>query len=138
MRFDLLSEHLEWAEGRRAYPYEDSVGKLTIGVGRNLDDRGLAEDEIDYLKKNDMDIAYELAKTLPYFEQLDEIRQVVIADLVFNLGLRRFKGFIRTNAALNVHDYDTAADELLDSRYARQTGRRAHRNARVLRTGKWT
>ncbi len=137
MRLDLFAEHLEWAEGRRRKPYIDSVGKLSIGVGRNLDDRGLSDEEIDFLKARDMDDAIKGAETLPYFAALDEIRQVVIADLVFNLGLGRFNGFVKTNAALAAHDYETAADELLDSRYARQTGRRANLNAKRLRTGEW-
>ena len=106
MNRQLFSDHLEWAEGRRPFPYEDSVGKVTIGVGRNLDDRGLSDKEIDTLKENDMQIAIHQASLLPYWNELDDVRKVVIADMVFNLGIRRFKGFVRTNEALEQHDYE--------------------------------
>lgn len=137
MRIDLFSEHLEWAEGRRKFPYEDSVGKLSIGVGRNLDDRGLRDDEIDIMKANDMAEAESEARTLPYWEGLDEIRQVVVADMIFNMGLSRFLGFIRTNEALAAHNYQLAADEMMDSRWYRQTGRRAWKLVKIMRTGVW-
>ena len=137
MRNDLFSKHLEWAEGRRAFPYMDSVGKITIGVGRNLDDRGLSQLEIDLLKSNDMASAVEDASTLPYFAELDDVRQVVIADMVFNMGIKRFRGFINTNKALESHDYERAANEMVDSRWYRQTKRRAVRNVEMMRTGRW-
>lgn len=137
MRHDLFSEHLEWSEGRRAFPYEDTVDKLTIGVGRNLTDRGLSDDEINYLKENDMALAVQGAMTLPYFRDLDEVRQVVVADMVFNLGLRRWKGFVRANEALAERDYERAADEMVDSKWYRQTKRRAVRNVELMRTGVW-
>lgn len=137
MRRDLFSEHLEWAEGRRAYPYEDSVGKLTIGVGRNLEDRGLRPDEIDLMKKNDMAEAEREASGLPYWQKLGDIRRVVVADMVFNLGLSRFVGFVRTNEALAAGDYDRAAAEMIDSKWYRQTGRRAKRLVEVMRSGQW-
>lgn len=137
MNRDIFSKHLEWAEGRRQFPYEDSVGKVTIGVGRNLSDRGLSDDEIDLLKKNDMDIAIREAGTLPYWTKLDEVRKIVVCDMIFNMGLKRFKGFIRTNDALREGDYKTAAREMTDSKWYRQTGRRAKRLVEVMRSGVW-
>lgn len=135
---DSFKEHLEWAEGRRQYPYEDSVGKLTIGIGRNLDDRGLSNKEIDYLLSNDIDIVISQCEELPYWEDLDGARRMVVADMVFNMGISRFRGFINTNRALRDGNYSRASNEIKDSRYYRQTGRRAVKNARVMKTGEWT
>lgn len=131
-------DHLILSEGRRRYPYEDTVGKTSIGVGRNLDDVGLSDDEIDVLLNNDMQRALADAGTLPYFNDLDEVRQMVICDLVFNMGLARFRdGFIRANAALLDGDYDRAADELVDSKWYRQVGVRGRRNVQMMRTGEY-
>lgn len=130
-------DHLEWAEGRRHMPYKDSVGKLTIGVGRNLDDRGLRDDEIDLMKTNDIDEVLQQAAKLPYWENLNWPRQLVIADMLFNLGLTRFNGFKKLQQAIIARDYDWAADEMIDSRWYRQTGRRARKLVDAMLTGEW-
>lgn len=130
--------HLILSEGRRKFPYEDTVGKTSIAVGRNLDDVGLSDDEIDLMLNNDMQRAIADAGTLPYYENLDEVRQMVICDLVFNMGLTRFRdGFIRTNQALIEGDYERAADELVDSKWYRQVGVRGRRNVAMMRTGEY-
>lgn len=132
-----FSAHLSWAEGRRPYPYVDSVGKTSIGVGRNLDDKGLRECEIDFLLENDIAEALDEAEKLPYFNELDNVRQLIVADMVFNMGLPRFKGFIKTNKALEDGDYQLAAEEMKDSKWFRQTGRRAYRLVTAMKTGVW-
>lgn len=130
-------EHLEWAEGRVRFPYEDSVGKISIGVGRNLDDKGLSNQEIDFLLANDMADAVQDASTFSYFYRLCDTRQLVIADLCFNLGLAKFRKFVKTHAALERGDFEGAADELVDSRWYAQVGRRAKKLVRAMRTGEW-
>ena len=130
-------DHLEWAEDRRQFPYEDSVGKLSIGVGRNLDDKGLRNDEIDLMLNNDIAEAIKECEKLAYFDGLDPVRQLVVADMVFNMGLPRFTGFVRTNKALLAKNYVKAAAEMVDSKWYRQTGRRAHRLVKAMHTGIW-
>lgn len=137
MNLDHFKAHLEWAEDRRHFPYEDSVGKLTIGIGRNLDDVGLSDDEIDMLCNNDIEKALRMVEGLPYWDTLDVVRQLVVADMVFNLGYTRFQGFVKTNSALNAQDYETASAEMVDSKWYRQTGRRAEKLVEVMRTGVW-
>ena len=79
---DLLIRH----EGLRLKPYRDTVGKLTIGVGRNLDDVGITREEALYLLKNDIDNARrELIKTIPRFLDMDKVRQIVLISMTFNL-----------------------------------------------------
>lgn len=138
MNREAFERHLIWAEGWRNKPYRCSAGKLSIGVGRNLDDRGLSDEEVLYLLRNDMAAAEREAKTLPYYGALDEVRQLVVCDLVFNLGLSRWLTFKRANAALEGHDYELAADEMVNSKWYMQTGRRAQRLVQAMRTGEWT
>jgi len=133
---EAFKAHLEWAEGRENKIYQDSVGKWTIGVGRNLTDRGLTDDEVDYLLRNDMDVALRGARTLPYWDRLDPARQLVVADLVYNLGLPRFKKFVLTNQALERGDYREAARQMIDSKWYIQTKRRARKLVRIMFTGK--
>jgi len=125
MDLQAFRNHLEWAEGREKRLYTDSVGKLSIGVGRNLEDVGLSDDEIDYLLENDMRRAVRDASSLSYWDSLSDVRKLVVADLCFNLGMSRFKGFVKANAALARGDWEAAADEMVDSKWYTQVGRRA-------------
>ena len=132
---DALRRQLIRHEGFRRWPYRDTVGKLTIGVGRNLDDVGLSDGEIRVLL--DTDIGYRLRvlpRIFPWFAAQDDVRQRVLIDLSF-MGIATLLGFTRMLAAWAVGDYATAAAELLDSRYARQVGSRAVTLAAMLRTG---
>lgn len=133
-----LRRLLEVHEGRRRYPYLDTVGKLTIGVGFNLDDEGLYEEEIDFILDNRIAKAVEEAERgLPEFKDLSAIRKVVVLDMLFNLGLPRLRGFKRMWAAISRKDYDEAAVEMLDSKWHRQVGQRAKRLAQMMRTDEW-
>ena len=119
---ELLVQH----EGMRLKPYKCTAGKLTIGVGRNLDDVGITNYEAMALLKNDIArVKQELYGNLPYFEALDETRQVVLIDMCFNLGISRLLKFKKMFLALNAGLYDVAASEMLDSRWAKQVGKRA-------------
>jgi len=126
-------------EGLRLKPYRDTVGKLTIGVGRNLDDVGISEDEALYLLENDIQRAIQDATDIFGAEiwlSLDEIRQAVILDMLFNLGKPRFLTFRKFIQAIKEKNFSKAAFEMLNSRWARQVGRRAERLAYMMRTGK--
>lgn len=133
-----LRAHLEWAEGRRAKPYRDTVGKLTIGVGRCLDDVGLRDDEIDFLLGRDIESVLSTCSTLPYWTALDDVRRLVVCDLVFNLGLAGWRKFAKANAAITRGDYAAAADELQASKWYAQVGRRGKKLTDAMRTGTWT
>ena len=109
---------------------------MTIAVGRNLEDRGLSEDEIDYLLANDIQIVdNELDYGFSWWRDLDEVRQRALADLAFNMGLPSLHGFVKMLDGLQRRDYHAAADELLDSKYAKQVGARSERVALMIRTG---
>lgn len=131
---DMLVDH----EGMRRKPYRCTAGKLTIGVGRNLDDRGISPDEAMYMLANDIrDSRRELSAAFPWFDKLDEVRQAVLIDMCVNLGLSRLQGFRNTLSLIGVGKYEAAAQEMLNSKWAEQVGRRAQRLSRMMATGHW-
>ena len=134
---DALAADLRIDEDVRAFPYVDTVGKLTIGVGRNLTDRGLSEPEIDLLLANDLTLVVaELDRHLPWWREMNDVRQRVLANMCFNMGWPRLRGFVRTLAAMQRGDYVGAANGMRESRWARQVGMRATRLARQMETGR--
>jgi lysozyme len=126
-----LIEH----EGLRLRVYFDSVGKATIGVGRNLDDKGLTKAEAMQLLENDLQECIADLASFPWFESLDAVRQRVLIDMRFNLGPTRFRRFVATLAAVSTGRYDEAADAMLASKWATQVKGRARRLAAMMRTG---
>lgn len=124
-------------EGKRHLPYECSAGKITIGVGRNLDDMGLSEDEIMYLLRNDISRCEAELDAYSWFRKLDQVRRDACIDLCFNMGLTRILRFRKMIDGLDKRLWDYAADELLDSRYKDQVGNRANEISEMIRTGKY-
>lgn len=132
---ELLKE-LERDEGLRLHPYRDTVGKLTIGIGRNLDDVGISEAEARFMLANDAARAERDARrALPSFDDLSDARKRALVNMSFNLGLPRLLGFKNMLAALAAGDYERAAAEALDSVWARQVGDRAERIVTMIREG---
>ena len=137
MNFDKLRSRLIRSEGLRQFPYVDTVGKTTIGVGHNLTDKGLTSQQIMGILDNDIkDTLAFLDSRLSWWTQLDDVRQVALADLTFNL-MNKLLGFKRMLAALQAKDWNTAADELLNSKFAIQTGQRSRDLAAMFRTGRY-
>jgi lysozyme len=131
-----LEEQLIRHEGLRLFPYKDTVGKLTIGVGRNIEDNGISEKEAMYLLKNDIERCSKILQENFYFYNfLTHTRKCVLVNMCFNLGFPRLMGFKKMLAALETHDYDTAADEMEDSKWARQVKGRAVELANQMRDG---
>ena len=133
---DRLKSDLIRDEGSRAKPYLDTVGKTTIGVGHNLDDRPLTEDQIDWLLADDIDQAEEDLDAINLrWRLLTDERQLVLLNMAFNLGRTRLAMFRRMWAAITGGRFNDAAEEMLDSRWARQVGVRAERLASRMRNG---
>ena len=126
-------------EGVRHKPYYDTANppKLTIGVGRNLDDNGLSDDEVDYLLANDIARCEAEAKTYDWYAGLNEPRKGVVISMLFNLGKPRWDKFVATQEAIANGHYALAAREMLDSRWARQVGKRSHHLAAMMESGEW-
>lgn len=133
---DLMIAQLRLHEGERLFPYKCTSGRLTIGVGRNLDDRGITAEESAYLLGHDIDDFWERLETeLPWVLELDSVRQRVLLDMAFNLGLGGLLGFKQTLAAIRGGEYERAASMMLQSRWATQVGERAKRLSRMMWSG---
>jgi len=140
MKYDItsLEDQLIDHEGLELKPYRCTAEKLTIGVGRNIEDRGITEDEARYLLKNDIKIVEdELLEKKAVVAGLDAVRQRVLVDMGFNLGIPTLLKFQNMWAAIEEEDFETAAEEAMDSRWAKQVGRRAERLCQAMATGEW-
>lgn len=132
-----FEEHLVWAEGERLDLYKDSVGIYTIGVGHNIQEKGISKEVSRQMLKEDVDEVLGDCRSLTYWNHLDSTRKLVVADMVFNLGLSRFLKFKRVNGALEINDFFLAAHEMKDSKWYVQVGRRAEKLHEAMITGVW-
>ena len=143
-------------EGLRLEVYQDTLGIDTIGIGRNLEDRGITEQELSdlgipsiehvyksgitevdavYLARNDVEIVEtELVRAHPCVDKLDSVRQLILMDMAFNMGVPRLCKFKNMWAAIHEDDFITAAKEMLDSR-ANQVKSRATKLAHAMHHG---
>lgn len=128
----LLVKH----EGLRLKPYTCSTGKLTIGVGRNIEDNGISDEEAVSLLRNDIARCQRELNSFN-FHNLNFARMLALRNMLFNLGLTRFSTFKKMINALHIGDYEIAANEMLCSKWARQVGDRATCLAEIIRTGKF-
>lgn len=123
-------------EGCKLIPYKDSVGLLTIGIGRCLDRKGISRDEADLMFDNDAYDAIEKCQNqIPFFGRLDTIRQCVLVDMAFNLGIGGLLKFKNMLAAIEQGNYERAAEEMISSAWYSQVGNRARRLEQMMRTG---
>ena len=154
-----LIKQLVQSEGLRLEVYQDTLGIDTIGVGRNLEDRGITQEELDtmdipnietvyeygitevdaaFLLENDVQIVEEeLVRAHPCVDSLDAVRQLIVIDMAFNMGVPRLNKFKNMWAAIHAEDYPTAAKEMLDSRWATQVKGRATKLANAMHNGEF-
>jgi lysozyme len=133
-----IVDQLTRDEGVRLKPYRDSVGKLTIGIGRNLDDKGISLAEAQILLQDDIrDVQADLQRALPWAYQLDDARRSVLENMAFNMGVEKLLGFHDTLSFIQRGMYEQAAHAMMQSLWARQVGLRAVRLAEQMRTGVW-
>src|SRR6476469_4950216 len=121
-----LLDQLKRDEGLRLTPYQDSVGKTTIGYGRNLSDVGISQYEAEILLQHDLINASQvLRENLPWTEGLDDVRRAVLVNMSFNMGIHSLMGFRNTLALIQAGEYDQASEAMLESKWAEQVGPRA-------------
>lgn len=125
-----LVEH----ESLELMPYTCTAGKLTIGVGRNLTDRGISHETAMQMLDEDIDIVLgELQQAIPGWDNLRWNYKEALVDLAYNMGVPRLMLFRKMLSAIEADDPEKAAAELLDSRYAQQVGKRAENICALLR-----
>ena len=144
-------------EGLRLQVYKDTLGIDTIGIGRNLEDRGITDEELAWMDIPNMDIIYEygiseadamylaendvqiveeeLLRAHPCVDRLDSVRQLILVDMAFNMGVPRLNKFKKKWAAIHENNFEEAAKEMLDSRWANQVKSRATKLAHAMHTG---
>jgi lysozyme len=133
-----LTDQLVRDEGIRLKLYQDTRGKWTIGVGRDLSDVGISEAEAMVLLANDVQEATKsLQQAFPWTTALDDVRFGALANMCFNLGVGGLSGFRLFLAAMQQGNWEEAKTEMLDSAWAEQVGARAQRLALQIETGIW-
>ena len=154
---DTFIDKLISHEGLKLQVYEDTLGIKTIGIGRNLEDRGITREELDWMDIPNMDVIYELGITEadavylatndvqiveeelvrahPCVDKLDAVRQLILMDMAFNMGVPRLCKFKNMWAAIHEEDFATASKEMLDSRWANQVKSRATKLANAMHNG---
>ena len=131
-----LKDQLVMHEGIKLKPYRCTSGKLTIGVGRNLDDNGISDMEAYHLLKNDIEgVINDLDRHCAWWVTLSEERQLVLADMCFNLGIVKLLQFKRTLNAIQKGLYGHAARYMLESKWAKQVGKRAKKLSKMMEEG---
>lgn len=129
---DILILH----EGFRQFPYMDTTGHLTIGIGRNLNTRGISNNEA--LNLLDDDIAYfsnKLSVELPYFNSLDDVRKIVLVNMCFNLGFNGLLEFKNMLDAIQKRKWEQAAANIISSKAYQQAPNRYRQLADMMQTG---
>lgn len=158
-RKEHLLKELVKHEGLRLQVYQDTLGIDTIGIGRNLEDRGISKEELDeldiptidhvytygiteadamILAENDVQIVEEeLLRAHPCVEDLDAVRQLVLVDMAFNMGVPRLCKFKKMWNAVHENKFDVASKEMLDSRWANQVKSRSVKLANAMHNGEF-
>lgn len=146
-----IIERIKEFEGFSDKPYKCTAGKWTIGYGYNYQDRGFSvEDATEILKSG---FTIELAEKLiakdvkrcmkeaednfPFFNSLNEARQAVVVDMLYQLGFKGLSGFKNFLARLSEHNYEAASQEMIHSRWFTQSGRRSRTNVKQMKSGQW-
>jgi len=133
MTEEKLKLWIKKCEGFRAYPYLDTVGKVTIGYGRNIDDNGISAKEAEFMLENDIARCKEELSHYNWYNYSPENVKAALINMCLNLGLTKLIGFKRMINALENGDYSTASMEALNSRWAAQVGNRAKDVALMIR-----
>jgi len=136
MNLQTLKSMLMRHEGTRLKPYKDTEGKLTIGIGRNLDDVGVSLGEAGVMLDNDIERATSDVKSIFHdFDTFSENRQLALIDMMFNLGKTHFLEFHKMLDAIRGRDWERASEEMLNSKWAKQVGNRADELSEMVRKG---
>jgi lysozyme len=139
-----LIAELRRDEGVRYSPYNDTKGIPTVGVGHNLSANPLPagwkyplnDTQVNSLLDDDLeDVFHDLDRNLPWWTDLNDVRQRVLTNMCFNLGITKLLGFRNTLVYMRQGKYDAAADGMLASAWATQVKGRAQRLADMMRKG---
>lgn len=137
-------------EGFSAMPYKCTSGKWTIGYGRNIEANPIPGKDLTYLQGHGItkaearelllldlhSLRLELER-IDEFQQCGDARQAVLLDMAYCMGMRGLLSFEKMWDAIRHEKYNVAANEILDSKFAKQTKTRAVRLSTMMSTGRW-
>ncbi len=137
---DELNEELDRDEGREKYLYQDDADppNWTIGVGWNIQSKGLPDEIIDRLLAIGIHEAEgELDREFPYWRELSPVRQRVMANMMFNMGASVFNKtkWPKFSEALVARNYQEVGKQMYDSSWRRQVKSRATRLRTMMEQG---
>lgn len=133
---ETLEQRVQRHEGLNLKLYHDSLGFATIGYGRNVQSKGISADEALLMLRNDIRTAQQsLIDNLPWVSGLDDLRREVLVEMAFQLGINGLLDFRKTLDFVQSHQYDSAADEMVNSTWHTQTPKRCEELAEIMRTG---
>jgi lysozyme len=136
MNRDRLTASIKQHEGFRGRPYKCTAGKTTIGYGRNLDDEPLTQVEGEYLLVRRLNkLEADCRMSVPNFRFLSPLRQEVLVEMAYQLGLGGLLKFVKMFNAIGLDDFITASNQMLNSKWAGQTPARANTLADRMRNG---
>ena len=146
-------------EGKRAHVYTDTAGHPSVGIGVNLDRHGakealeavgadydkvrageqdLTDDQISKLFQQDLNQAIsDAGSAVSNFSTLNDPRQFVVVDMIFNLGSAGFGQFHHAISAIESQDWETAGEQMKQSSWYSQVGHRAENDVEMMKTGEW-
>jgi len=130
-----IEDWIKYHEGFRQKPYIDTVGKITIGFGRNLQDNGISKEEADFMFKNDLNRCVNLLSGHQWYVIQPQNVKDALLNMCFNLGIGGLLKFKKMIKALEEKNYTQAAIEALNSKWASQVGQRAKDVALRIRQG---
>lgn len=134
MKLLSITNQLVKHEGMKTELYKCTANKLTIGVGRNLEDRGITEKEAMYLLNNDInEVHNKLQFEYKFYDELDDTRQEILINMAFQLGIKGLSKFKQTIEHIRNKDYVKASEEMLNSKWAFQTPNRAKELSNLMK-----
>ena len=137
MDYERVAARIRKSEGLSYLPYKCPSGHLTIGYGHNLE-HGISIEAAELLLRQDIEIAAKQVKNaFIWWPKLTEARFYVLVDMTFNMGISRLCGFKKMLTAVEQGDYQTAAKEMLASKWAVQVGHRAAELSKIMKKGEW-
>lgn len=138
--------HLYSEEAYRQFSYDDAtgltirapVGNITIGIGWNIQANGCPKEIAEFAAMYFVRKADErLTRRIPFYDALDEPTKVALCDMAYNMGVDNVLEFKNMLEALRRDDRKTAAIAMLNSKWARQTGKRAVPLSKMVETKQW-
>jgi len=133
MNLEKLRDRIIAHEGFKLMPYRDQLGFITIGIGRCLDKKGISKEEAFYLFTNDVnDAVSDVSKYIKFYNNLDDSRQEVLVEMRFQMGIAGLLGFKEFLSHLKKGDYKRASEEMLNSKWAKQTPIRAKELSEII------